>query len=49
MQVLDFIHCVSVAARIVKKKKKKALVTGDTCTIECPWLFCIFNISNDNT
>lgn len=27
MQVLDFIHCVSVAARIVKKKKK-ALVTG---------------------
>lgn len=23
MQVLDFIHCVSVAARIVKKKKKK--------------------------
>lgn len=23
MQVLDFIHCVSVAARIVVKKKKK--------------------------
>lgn len=48
MQVLDFIHCVSVAARIVKKNNK-TLVTGVTCTIECPWLFCIFNISNDNT
>lgn len=43
MQVLDFIHCVSVAARIVKKKS-----TGVMCNIECPWLFCIFNISNDN-
>lgn len=30
MQVLDFIHCVSVAARIVKKKKKS---TGHWCYV----------------
>lgn len=29
MQVLDFIHCVSVAARIVKKKKS----TGHWCYV----------------
>lgn len=44
MQVLDFIHCVSVAARIVKKKKHWSLVLRAPSNAHGYFVYLIFQM-----